>query len=89
MDPGIKLGASMSPSTPDVQAMHSIYLQAVGSLMYLAVATCPDISYAVGVLARFNKNPGLQHWKAVKHLFRYLEGTLDLRLSQPPPLSSF
>jgi hypothetical protein len=45
MDPGIKLSASMSPSTPeDIDAMHSIpHLQAVGALMYLAVATCPDI----------------------------------------------
>ena len=86
MDPGIKLSASMSPSTPeDIQAMHSIpYLQAVGSLMYLAVATRPDISYAVGVLARFNKNPGPQHWKAVKHLFRYLKATLDLKLTYAP-----
>ena len=90
MDPSIKLSASMSPSTPeDIQAMHSIsYLQAVGALMYLAVATCPDISYTVGVLARFNKNPGLQHWKAVKHLFRSLKGTLDLKLTYAPSPSS-
>jgi len=52
--------------------------------MYLAVATRPDISYAVGVLARFSKNPGLQHWKAVKHLFRYLKGTMDLKLTYAP-----
>jgi len=65
------------------------YLQAVGALMYLATATRPDISYAVGVLARFNKNPGLQHWKAVKHLFRYLKGTLDYKLTYAPnPTSS-
>jgi hypothetical protein len=83
---GIKLSASMSPSTPeDIHAMHSIpYLQAVGALMYLAMATRPDISYAVGVLARFNKNPGLQHWKAVKHLFHYLKGTLDFKLTYAP-----
>ena len=90
MDPGIKLSASMSPSTPeDIDAMRSIpYLQAVGALMYLAVATRPDISYSVGVLARFNKNPGLQHWKAVKHLLRYLKGTLDLKLTYAPTPSS-
>lgn len=57
------------------------YLQAVGALMYLAVASRPDIAYAVGVLARFSKNPGLLHWKAVKHLFRYLKGTLDYKLT--------
>ncbi len=62
--------------------MHSVpYLQAVGALMYLAIATCPDISYTVGVLARFSKDPGPVHWKAVKHLFRYLKGTMDYKLT--------
>jgi hypothetical protein len=63
------------------------YLQAVGALMYLATATRPDIAYAVGVLARFNKDPGLLHWKAVKHLFRYLKGTLDYKLTYGPTQS--
>jgi hypothetical protein len=73
----------MSPtSAQEIEGMRSIpYTQAVGALMYLAVATRPDIAYSVGVLARFNKNPGMQHWKAVKHLFRYLKGTLDYRLT--------
>jgi hypothetical protein len=63
-------------------------MSAVGSLMYLATQTRPDISYTVGVLARFNSNPGEAHWKAVKHLFRYIKGTLDYRLtySKTPPL---
>jgi hypothetical protein len=38
----------------------------------------------VGVLARFSKNPGLAHWNAVKHLFRYLKGTLDYKLTYSP-----
>jgi hypothetical protein len=52
--------------------------------MYLAITTRPDISYAVGVLARFNSNPGPIHWKAVKHVFRYLKGTLDHKLTYGP-----
>jgi len=56
----------------------------LGPLMYLAITTRPDISYAVGVLARFNSNPGPIHWKAVKHVFRYLKGTLDLKLEYGP-----
>lgn len=76
----------MSPTSPkEIEEMRSIpYLQAVGSLMYLATATRPDISYTVGVLARFSKNPGMQHWKAVKHLFRYLKGSLDFKLTYSP-----
>jgi hypothetical protein len=56
--------------------------------MYFAVATYPDISFAVGVLAQFNKYLGLLHWKAVKHLFRYLKGTLDYKLTYKPSRSS-
>jgi hypothetical protein len=60
----------MSPQSPaDAKFMQSVpYVQAV-ALMYLAIATRPDIAYAVGILARFNKDPGLMHWKAVKHLW--------------------
>ena len=60
------------------------YIHAMGSLMYLAILTCPNIAYAVGVLAKFNSNPGVPHWKAVKHVFRYLKGTLDYRLTYCP-----
>ena len=56
------------------------YLSAVGSLMYLATSTRPDIAYSVGLLARFSSNPGMRHWAAVKHLMRYLKGTLDFKL---------
>ena len=60
------------------------YRQLVGALMYLAVATRPDIAYAVGVLARFGANPGPAHWKAAKHLCRYLQGTKDMKLTYAP-----
>jgi len=60
------------------------YLSAVGSLMYLAVGTCPDIAFAVGALSRFNANPGEVHWKQVQHIFKYLAGTKDLMLCYGP-----
>jgi hypothetical protein len=80
MDPGFKLSTSMAPqSEDDVIFMKSVpYINAVGSLMYLAITSHPDIAYSVGVLARFNSNPGPLHLKAVKHLLRYCKGTMKL-----------
>jgi hypothetical protein len=82
MDPGLVLTSDMGASSAeDVAFMKTVpYLNAVGALMYLAQCTRPDIAYAVGVLARFSMNPGIAHWKAVKHLFRYLQGTKDMGL---------
>jgi len=28
----------------------------------------PDISFAVGMLGRYQSNPGLNHWKAAKSI---------------------
>ena len=53
------------------------YRSAVGSLMYLAVSTRPDIAFAVNNLARFNSNPQKEHWTALKRVLRYLKGTLN------------
>ena len=88
MNPGLVLTADMCPSTPEeLASMRSVpYLSALGSLQYLATMTRPDIQFAVNYLARFNLNPGQQHWLAVKHLFRYLKGTLDYKLTYAGPL---
>ena len=55
------------------------YRSAVGCLIWLAINTRPDIiSYAVSQVARFSSSPTKDHWKAVKHILRYLRGTSDL-----------
>jgi len=64
------------------------YLAVVGALMYLAIITQPDIAYTVGYLARFNSNPGLTHWQAVKHLLHYLKGTADYGITYAPDPNS-
>ncbi|KAL5824162.1 hypothetical protein ACOSQ3_020225 [Xanthoceras sorbifolium] len=56
------------------------YASAVGSLMYAQVCTRPDIAFVVGMLGRYQSNPGLDHWKAVKKVMRYLQGTKDYML---------
>ncbi|CAG7852816.1 Retrovirus-related Pol polyprotein from transposon TNT 1-94 Includes: RecName: Full=Protease; Includes: RecName: Full=Reverse transcriptase; Includes: RecName: Full=Endonuclease [Serendipita indica DSM 11827] len=90
MPDGLRLSAEMSPKTAEQkERMKSIpYREAVGRLLYLSIATRPDISYAVGVLCRYNSNPGEQHWNAVKHVLRYLKGSQDLKLICSPTSST-
>ena len=57
------------------------YASAVGSLMYAQTCTRPDISFAVGMLGRYQSNPGMEHWKAAKKVMRYLQGTKDHMLT--------
>ncbi|KAL0313499.1 UNVERIFIED_CONTAM: Retrovirus-related Pol polyprotein from transposon TNT 1-94 [Sesamum radiatum] len=56
------------------------YASAIGSLMYAQVCTRPDIAFAVGILGRYQSNPGLDHWRAAKKVMRYLQGTKDYML---------
>ena len=37
------------------------YASLVGSLMYAQVCTRPDISYVVGMLGRYQSNPGMEY----------------------------
>ncbi|RVW60687.1 Retrovirus-related Pol polyprotein from transposon TNT 1-94 [Vitis vinifera] len=45
-----------------------------------SVCTRPDIAFAVGMLGRYQSNPGINHWKAAKKVMRYLQGTKDYKL---------
>jgi hypothetical protein len=56
------------------------YLSAIGALMYLAGHTRPDISFAVNLLARYSSSPTRRHWNGIKHILRYLRGTMDMGL---------
>jgi len=78
-DPQLILTKEMCPSTPEeIAKMKKIrYREAVGSLLWLALGTRPDICYAVTQVAKFNENPGPQHWDAVIRIFRYLACTMD------------
>ncbi|CAL8993231.1 unnamed protein product, partial [Prunus brigantina] len=79
---GLHLSKNMCPKTPEeIQQMSKIpYASAIGSLMYAMVCTRPDISYAVSVTSRYQSNPGLDHWGAVKCILKYLRRTKDMFL---------
>lgn len=51
------------------------YQVLVGSLMYAAVGTRPDIAFAAQALSQFNTKPTQVHWTAAKHVLRYLKHT--------------
>ncbi|XP_059627226.1 secreted RxLR effector protein 161-like [Cornus florida] len=57
------------------------YASIVGSLIYAQVCTRPDIGFAVGMLGRYQSNPGMHHWKAAKKVMRYLQGTKNYMLT--------
>ena len=83
MDPSAPLSKTQSPTKlDDISKMRNIpYREAVGSLMYAAMGTRPDIAFATSTVAQYCENPGWKHWEAVKRIFRYLLGTKKLELT--------
>ena len=57
------------------------YAYVVGSLMYLPTCTRSDISFAVGMVGRYQSNPSIDHWKAAKKVLKYLHRTKDYMLT--------
>ncbi|XP_053960369.1 uncharacterized protein LOC128864606 [Anastrepha ludens] len=55
----------------DIDAMR--YQSLIGGLMYLAVISRPDIAHVVSKLSQFNRHPHEEHFKAAKHVLRYLK----------------
>jgi len=56
------------------------YQSILGSLLYVSIATGPDISFSVGVLPKFNAASTKTHLTAAKRVLRYLKGTMDYGL---------
>ena len=79
---GISPSANQRPKTPaEIERMRGIsYASAVGSLMYAMLCTRPDICFAIGMVSRYQSDPGEEHWIAVKHIFKYLRRTRDYML---------
>jgi hypothetical protein len=69
--------STLEASTSDIRE----YQSAIGSLMYALTQTRPDLAYAVSKLSRYSHNPGENHWKAVRHVFKYLSGTRTLGIT--------
>jgi hypothetical protein len=87
LDPNIKLDLDHDESNNSEmqgeisERVTTSYATLIGSLMYLAIGTRPDIAYSVQRLAQFTQNPKPVHWTAVKRIFRYLKGTRTLGIT--------
>lgn len=89
-DPDNRLKASNTPmagwleskwtDTSTESCDKTIFLEAVGELIYLATASRPDISFVAGRLAQFSTNPTRWHWQGFLRVLRYLKGTIDKHL---------
>ena len=75
MSTSIKLVQATEENMLDKEAYR--YSELVGSLLYLSVCTRPDISQAMGVLARHMAKPSMEHWTAAKGVLRYIAGSLQ------------
>ncbi|GJT48941.1 hypothetical protein Tco_0975098 [Tanacetum coccineum] len=54
----------------------------VGSLMYLT-ASRPDLVFAVCMCARYQAKPTKKHLGAIKRIFQYLKGTINMSIWYP------
>lgn len=80
MEPGfLTVSVEETTSLPNNHA----YRQLIGSLLYLATVSRPDIAAAVGLLCRKVEKPTEYDWKAAKRVLRYLAYTMERRLRLP------
>jgi hypothetical protein len=48
--------------------------------MYLANCKKLDIAFSINLLVKYSFAPTRRHWNSVKHVLRYLHGTIDMRI---------
>ena len=67
--------------------------QLIGSLLYIANSTRPDILAAVSILARYTNQPSELLWRYAKQVLKYLQSTCDESLiisdGSPIPIETF
>jgi hypothetical protein len=63
-----------------VEADKKLFMQFLGSVMFLAIGTRPDLSYTISYLSRALQQPTVGHWIAAKHMLRYLSGSKNVGL---------
>lgn len=82
MDKHQELNVSMHKANGKEQ-LRAPNRKAVGSLMYLAVLTRPDIAFALSSVSQHLEKPNKIQWNAVKRILKYLKSTQDYELLFP------
>ena len=72
MSPNVKLTVDLLGKSVD----HSLYRSMIGSLLYLT-ANRLDISYSIGVCARYQANPKESHMTALKRIIKYVKTIVE------------
>ena len=77
---GVKLSKTQCPATTEDKEKMSVirYASAIGSIMYAMLCTRPDVCLAISLAGRYQSNPGVDHWTAVKNILKYLKMTKDM-----------
>jgi hypothetical protein len=70
----------LPPTWEPLMRLQKAYIKDTGSLNWTSTGTRPDISYTVSRLAEANAGPSQVHIDLMKHLCRYLKGTIDYGL---------
>jgi len=78
MDPNVKSDLAEDRGEKELEDIAD-YQAVAASLMYAALATRPDISYAVAALSRYNSRPFTSHMTATKRVLQYFKSTADFR----------
>ncbi|KNZ61852.1 hypothetical protein VP01_134g12 [Puccinia sorghi] len=81
---GIQLGEASEHEKEEFKKLKINFRTHTGILNYLACRTRPDLAPAVSILSSFNHAPGINHWRQVIHCWKYLAGTIDLKLTLRP-----
>ena len=79
---GVKLSKTQCLTTiEDREKMKDVpYASAIGSIIYAMLCTRPDVYLAISLAGRYQSNPGVDHWTAVKNILKYLKRTKDMFL---------
>ncbi|XP_040988957.1 uncharacterized mitochondrial protein AtMg00810-like [Juglans microcarpa x Juglans regia] len=65
----------------------TLYRSLVGALQYLTI-TRPNIAHVVNSISQFLHAPTTDHFLAIKHILRYVKGTLHFGLTFRPSATS-